>query len=266
MRTIASAAALLILTLAFAACSDREEPAGTDQSPADQTATAATTTAPPTPTATPQPGRELAEQLAASPTFFIYVTGPGDTVALVADTFDGVTGTADAAFEDELRDVNRLGTVSSLPVGYELAVPLRLPAPTSLFQANTMAEALRAGQPGDTMPLLVPSQQLRDGFVGRLALHRVELATGDVGGEGRGFLLTFAVCDRVAVKGGELDREARVDHVAFLAAGGSLVAKLQEAHPDAYLWRAGDHIFGVAILDPASGEPSRVGALLEEAE
>lgn len=265
MRTIASAAALLILAGAFAACSDREEPAGPDQSPAAQTATA-TTTAPPTATATAQPGRELAAQLAASPAFFIYVTGPGDTVSLVADTFDGLTGSADAAFEDELRDVNRLGTVSSLPVGYELAVPLRLPSPDSLFQANTMAEALRAGQAGDTIPLLVPSQQLLDGFVGRLALHRVELATGDIGGEGRGFLVTFAVCDRVAVKGGELDREARVDHVAFLAAGGSLVAKLQKEHPDAYLWRQGGHTFGVAILDPASGEPSRVGALLEEAQ
>jgi hypothetical protein len=79
--------------------------------------------------------------------------------------------------------------------------------------------------------------------------------------------MTYALADRVAVKAGELDREARVTNPSFVVAGGSFVSRLDVSDPDAYLWRDAERdLFGVRVLDVSAGEPDRLSGGLVTAE
>jgi hypothetical protein len=225
------------------ACSDRDDD-DQDQETATETEAA---TATPTPTATIQPGTELAEALAQSPAYFIYTVGSGDTIDSLADMFDGVVDGKDEAFAEELREVNELTASSSLPVGYELAIPLRLPDPVSIFQANSIAASVTAPeQPG--LVFLAPGLALTEAVRGQVTLYRLELENGDAPGEGRGFIATYASTDRVAIKGGELDRETRITGIAFITAGGSMMTRFNEENPLAYVYRRGTIPYGVMVV------------------
>jgi hypothetical protein len=247
-RSCLAVFAVLAGALAFG-CSDRDQ----DTDPGPKTGTPAQTATPtPTVTPTPVPGRAEAEAIAETPAHFIYVVGPGDTLASIADMFDGIVGGSDAAFAEEIRTLNGL-TGDSLPLKYEIAIPLRLSVPGSLFQSNSVDEALRAGATEEVTPFQVPAERTIDGMRGLVALYRVEIEDGNAPAEGRGYYMVYSQTDRVAIKGTDLDREARNLEPAFVVAGGSLGERLLAEHPDSFFWK--DHPFVYYIYVLADGLP-----------
>lgn len=239
-----------LAALALGACSDREDSpdsAGTAVGTGAATGAAGSPAATATPTATAIPGKELAERLAQSPKYFIYVAGPGDTVPVVADALDGVSAGLDAAFVDEIKAVNRV-SADSLPVGYQLAIPLRLPTAQSLFQDNSIAAVMAANEPKQAVQFLRPGTSLRDATRGQIALYRLELDDGNAPGETRGYYAVYSTLDRVGVKAGELDAEARVRGKAFAVAGGSLAARLRSEYPDALAFRTANVLYVIAPI------------------
>lgn len=240
------AVAFLSVGLVPLACGDDDTTSATtpSPSPASATASAAATTAvatSPTPVATPTPTPpSLAEQLARDPQYFLYVASGGDTIATVAQAFNGQPGTAKAGFPGQIKDVNQL-TSDSLVAGQVIAVPLLLGGTTDIIPTAGMEIALSVGKQAGKLALLQPSVAMLDEFRGRLVLHRVQLENGDPAAEGYGYVTEYWLADRAAIKGGVVDPDARVMEPAFLVAGGSLVNQvLQTAKPaDVYTFDRG---------------------------
>lgn len=249
-----------LVALGLAGCSDRDSETNGPTNAATVTATTSAAAATGTPTPTPVPGKELAERLAQSPQYFIYVAGPGDSVKTIADTLDGISNGLDADFVDEIKKLNGL-TSDSVPVGQELAVPLRLPTAQSFFQDNSVAAVLAANDPKPVVAFLRPSTGLRDSTRGLIGLYKLQLDDGNAPGETRGFYAVYSTLDRVGVKAGELDAEARVTGEAFAVAGGSMVAALQADYPDAYVFRRSNVTYAVAPIGLTLDGPTIAGGL-----
>jgi hypothetical protein len=177
--------------------------------------------------------------LAQSPQYLIYVAGEGDTVESVANAFDASPDAASQEFIQRIMDENGL-TSGDLQTGQKIGVPVMLPGDLALFAENSIEEALAIGQgQSGELKLLQPSLDLRSGFLGRLLLHRVQLATGTPESEGYGYVMEYWVADRPPTKGGETDPDARVAQRQFIVAGGSLAAEIAGAGgEDTYTWES----------------------------
>jgi len=244
-----------LAAMSLLGCSGRDSETTRTAATGTASTDASTPTTTPTLTPTPVPGKALAERLAQSPQYFIYVIGPGDTVKTVADMLDGVSDGLDADFVDEIKKVNGLSS-DSLPVGQELAIPLRLPTAQSFFQENSIAAAMAANDPKPAVSFLRPTTGLRDATRGLIGLYRLQVDDGNAPGETRGFYAVYSTLDRVGVKAGELDAEARVTGEAFAVAGGSMVAAFQAEYPDAYVFRRSNVMYAVALISLTVDAPT----------
>lgn len=208
--------AIAIAMLALAACDDE---AG-DPTPPTARATS-TPSSTPSPTATPAPSGDPAvpEALAQGAGYFLYEAHANETVEELAAELG-----ADGLSADDLRTLNELGD-GPLAEGQVIAVPNSYPdgelVPVEALEAILEVELDTPG-----LRLLRPSDDLIDGLLGRLAVHRVRLAGPDDPG-GAGYVIAFARTDRPAVKGGVVDLDARVAGAAFVVAGGSLASELE---------------------------------------
>jgi|GEM_PF-6127492 len=250
-RWVALAAAGLAL-VALPGCGDDDDDTTPTQAPTQAVTATATTTASATatttasatadgsPSATPTTGQSSrAAELARSPQYFIYVAGEGDTVESVADAFDANPDPASAEFVQRIMDENGL-TSGDLQPGQEIAIPVILPGDLAMFAENSIEDALAVGQPqSGGLLLLQPSLAMREGFLGRLVLHRVQLTTGTPAGEGYGYVMEYWTADRPPMKGGEVDPEARVSDRAFVVAAGSLAGEITGTGSDVYRWERG---------------------------
>lgn len=247
-------AAVLVCFIFAAACGD-DEPAAPSPSPAP----ARTITVVPTPTPTPPaPGATLAETIARSPEYFVYVAGKGETVITVASTF-GVKA-------DQLKTLNQL-TSDAVPDGQALAIPLVLPGTLSLIPDSAIEAALGIGGKAGNLVLLQPSLALRDGYLGRLALHRVRLADGQPPNEGFGYVTDYSFTDRPPAKGGAIDPNAQVADPAFSIAAGTLVSSLTSDTPgDLYSFTRDGVSYALKAFPQAKKSAQELASLLETAK
>ncbi len=246
-RWVALAVAGATLVALPACGGDDDEDATPTQAPTQAVTVTATATATPTatetptsddtPSATPTTGQSTrAAELAQSPRYFIYVAGEGDTVELVANAFDANPAPVSSEFVQRIMDENGL-TSGDLQPGQEIAIPVILPGDLAMFAENSIEEVLAVGQPqSGGLVLLQPSLTMREGFLGRLALHRVRLATGTPADEGYGYVMEYWTADRPPMKGGEVDPEARISDAAFVVAAGSLAGEITGTGNDVYRW------------------------------
>ncbi|MBE7519079.1 MAG: LysM peptidoglycan-binding domain-containing protein [Thermoflexaceae bacterium] len=205
------AALLAVLTGAASACGGDDD----DVTPAP---TAASAAASPSPSAQPTPS--LADVIARNPQYFIYIVAAGDTLATIANTFDGQAGPPPATFTDALKALNQLS--GEPQEGQPLAIPLRQSGTLALFPDASIEAALGIGGAGEALVLLQPSLALRDTYQNRIVLHTVVLADANPGGEGRGYLMQYYLADRPPFKGGSADPQARVVERLFTIGAGAL--------------------------------------------
>ena len=223
----------------------------------------ATATAAPTPTATatatatateaPADGPGVAEVLASHAAYFLYEVRANETLDEIAAALAGGLSGAD------LQALNEL-TEASLAEGQTLAVPNTY-ASGGLVPVVEIEAMLGLEREGGGLRLLRPAEALMDGFLGRLALHRVVLADPD-SPEGAGYVLVFAQTDRATLKGGVPDADARVAGPLFSIAGGSLASAPEG--PDTHAFFRDSIRYVVQTLDPSGPRPERIAALLEE--
>ncbi|MGE5597703.1 MAG: hypothetical protein ACM3S1_16890 [Hyphomicrobiales bacterium] len=231
-------AVLLSLPLALLSACGGDDDDGSDETTPTASPTAALTSttqqANTSPTASPSASATVspAQVLARSPQYVIYVAGEGDTVQGVADAFDAAPGAPPAEFVERIRTDNKL-TSDDLEEGQEIAVPVVLPGDLSMFAENSIEAALGVGTAdAGKLVLLQPSLDMRSGFLGKLVLHRVRLATAEPDSEGRGYIMEYWLADRPPVKGGSVDPDAQVSDPQFIVAAGSLVDELESQGSD----------------------------------
>jgi len=211
----------------------------------------------PTPTP-PAPGAVLAETLARSPQVFVYLAGKGETTATVGAAF-GVKA-------DLLRSLNQLAS-DTIPDGQALAIPLTLPGTLSFVPDATMEIALGVGGKAGKLVLLQPSLAMREGYLGRLALHRVRLADGAPADEGFGYVTDYSFTDRPPGKGGVPDPEAHIAGPALSVAGGSLAASLKSDTPgDLYTFTRDGITYAVKSFPEARKSAQELAAMLQTAQ
>lgn len=172
-----------------------------------------------TPTQTPTPESTQsnldARELATGPSYFLYVIREGDTADSIAAYFDGVRGAEGRITGGQLVSLNGVDPAELAP-GDEFAIPLLLSPASAMMPQNTLSEAVTG------IPLLTPSQELRDGALGRLAIYRVHIVAGD--GEETGYITEYRLADRPVFKSGAPDPEASYAEDGFIVAAGSLAA------------------------------------------
>ncbi len=222
-----------IPALMLFACGDD---AGDDETPSPTPTTASSsatgTPAPgsqtpddPTPTPESTQSNQAARDLATGPNYFLYVIVEGDTADSIAAYFDGVRGTEGRITGSQLVALNGIDP-EELEPGDEFAIPLLLSPASAMMPQNTISEAVTG------IPLLTPSQELRDGTLDRLALYRVEIATGDEPGD-IGYITEYRLADRSVFKSGAPDPEASYADDGFVVAAGSLAAEF--VAPDGWI-------------------------------
>ena len=210
----------------------------------------------PTPTP-PAPGAILAETLARSPQLFVYVAGKGETTATVGAAF-GVKA-------DQVKSLNQLSS-DAIPDGQALAIPIALPGTLSFIPDATIEAALGVGGKAGKLVLLQPSLAMREGYLGRLALHRVRLADGAPADEGFGYVADYYFTDRPPGKGGVPDPEARIAGPALSVAGGSLAASLKSDTPgDLYTFTRDGVTYAVQSFPEAKKTAQELAAMLQTA-
>ena len=218
MRGFLIFAALAPGLLLVGSCGDDDgAPVPTNTSSSSATAPVAPTTA-----GGPTPGDPaVAQTLAQSPQYILYTVRAGDTLAGVAAAFAGAPGGGPLGFAARIGDLNKV-TATSLAAGQLLAVPLVLTGDLSMMAEASFEAALGVGGTGGKLVLLQPSLAMREGYIGRLVLHSVELATGSPATAGYGYIMEYWLADRPPIKGGDVDPDARVSEPAFRVAAGSL--------------------------------------------
>lgn len=255
---------LVVLAVAAAAaagaCGDDDDaPAPTNTSSPAATAPAPTVTA----TAGTTPGNsEVAQTLAQSPQYLLYTVRAGDTLVSVAKAFSGVPGGGPAGFADLIRDENKL-TSATLAPGQQIAIPLVLTGDLSMMPEASFEAALGVGGSGSKIVLLQPSLAMREGYIGRLLLHSVELASGSTPGA-HGFILEYWLADRPPTKGGDLDPDARVSEPAFRVAAGAL-APAGPADAASFVRERDGVRYVVTALRGAQRTPKELAEMLETA-
>ena len=238
--------AALLSALVLVACED--DAVDQDLTGETETATASASPTQPaateTPAATPDPA--VAQRLARSPAYLLYEAAGGETLDFVAEAFGG------GASADSLRTLNQLGS-DDLVEGQLVAVPNPF-TDGELLPVTTIGAVLGIGRSGIALRLYRPAEELVDGLLGRVALHRVRLAPPE---EGRqpGYVFEYAQTDRPALKGGVADEEARVVGIAFTIGAGSLVEEAAAA--DRITWELDGVDYAVATLPsgPIPAEP-----------
>lgn len=201
---------------ALASCGGDDDDATSARTP---TAASATPSTQPTPT--------LAEIIARNPQYFVYIVFQGDTLASIADAFDGQDGPPATDFAEKLKALNQLQ--GEPEQGQPLAIPLRLPGTLSLIPDASIEAALGVGAAGGKLMLLQPGLGLRDSYQNRIVLHTVLIADGNPASEGRGYLMEYYLADRPPFKGGSADPEARVVERLFTVGAGSLASPVPES-------------------------------------
>lgn len=212
--------AVPLAILALSACNDE---AGEPTPPTAR----ATSTPTPSPSPTPSPTATLApsgdpavpEELAQGAGYFLYEAREDETADALAEELG-----AEELSGDDLRELNELAD-TPLAEGQPVAVPNAY-ADGELVPVEALEAFLEIDLDLPGLRLLRPSGDLVDGLLGRLALHRVRLATPDDPG-GAGYVLEFARTDRPPIKGGVVDADARVVGAAFAIAAGSLVDEIE---------------------------------------
>lgn len=263
-------AALALPLLAVAACGDDDDastpsptasPSATASATATEAATSPAATATDTPSASATATTSPALALAQSPQYVIYEASDGDTVQQVADAFDASSDAPPAEFVTAIRSLNQLAR-DDLVAGQLLGVPVMLPGDLSLFADASLEAALgsKAGGPA----LLQPSLEMREGFLGKLVLHRVKLDLPAAPGEPAGYVMEYWLADRPPVKGGVVDPDAHVADRQFVVAGGTLAGELTGSPADLHTWQANGTDFALRsyIVSPAL---AALAAMLEEA-
>ncbi|MCK9517480.1 MAG: LysM peptidoglycan-binding domain-containing protein [Dehalococcoidia bacterium] len=217
--------------VALPACGDDDD-GGEQTTTPGATQTLETVTQPVTGTGTPgaSPTEQLppsrAEVLAQSAQYFIYEAGEGDTVESAANAFSASPDGASEELIQQILDENGLDS-GDLKPGQKIGIPLILPGDLSMFAENSIEDALAIGQgQSGELVLLQPTLDMRSGFLGRMALHRVQLATGIPADEGYGYVMEYWITDRPPAKGGVIDPDARKAQRQFIVAGGSLAETL----------------------------------------
>jgi hypothetical protein len=214
--------ALLLFACGDDAGDDGETPSPTfttAASPADETPSPAGTATPGEPTPTPEStqSNQAARDLATGPNYFLYVIAEGDTADSIAAYFDGVRGAEGRISGAQLTSLNEVDPAELEP-GDELAIPLLLSPATAMMPQNTISEAVTG------IPLLTPSQELRDGTLGRLALYRVQIVAGE-DADGAGYITEYRLADRAVFKSGAPDSEASYAGNGFIIAAGALATE-----------------------------------------
>ncbi len=248
-------AVLLPLALFSLSCGDDDGPASPPANPTVPTSP----TVPGTPTPTPPaPGAVLAETLARSPQLFIYIAGKGETTATVASAF-GVNA-------DQVKSLNQL-TSDAISDGQALAIPLVLPGTLSFIPDSTIETFLGVGGKAGKLVLLQPGLAMREGYLGRLALHRVRLADGAPVDEGFGYVTDYFFTDRPPGKGGVPDPETRIAGPALSVAAGSLATSLKSETPgDLYTFTRDSVTYTVKAFPDAKKSAQELAAMLQTAK
>ncbi|MCC7366130.1 MAG: hypothetical protein IT303_17325 [Dehalococcoidia bacterium] len=274
MLGLVGVAALAALGVAACSGDDDDDDTATPTTTVTTTATPGTATASstaqaspaasPSPTATPT--ISPAQRLARSPQYVLYVAGEGDTLATVADAFDAQPGAPADAFVAAIRQGNQLSG-DTLAKGQEVAVPLMLPGDLSLIPDSSLEAALGVGVEGQggALVLLQPSLEMREGYLGKLILHEVALATGTPAGEGFGYTMEYWTTDRTVLKAGEVDPEARIAEAQFIVAAGSMAKALTSDRPgDLHTFTRDGVSYAVKLL-ARSPTAAQLAAMLETA-
>jgi len=258
-----NAARLLSVILTVTAITPLAACGGDDSGDASTTTR---TSAAGSPTPDPRSTPSLAQTIAGNPQYFVYIASPGDTLAFVADAFDGDRGAPPTAFIDALKAINQL-TSETLAGGQQLAVPLRLPGDLSLIPDGSIEAAIGAGSAGGKLALLQPSLAMRDGFQNRVVLRFVQLADGSPAAEGYGYVMDYWLADRPPFKGGGVDPEARAVEPLFSVAGGSLSAMVGSGPHLGPVHRfTRDGVPYAVWAAPAAGKtPAEIAVLLQTA-
>jgi hypothetical protein len=240
--------------LLFFACGDdageSETPSPTittAASPANETPSPSETATPGEATPTPEStqSNQGANDIVTGPAYFLYVVREGDTAESIAAYFDGVRGAEGRITGAQLISLNAVDPAELEP-GDEFAIPLLLSPAAAMMPQNTISEAVTG------IPLLTPSQELREGTLDRLALYRVEIATAESGGAG--YITEYRLADRSVFKSGAPDPEAFYADDGFIVAGGSLTEDF--AAPDGWVTETFEREgaqFVVAVNEQAMG-------------
>lgn len=216
-------------------------PANETPSPGNETPTPGEAT--PTPESTQS--NQGASEIATGPAYFLYVIREGDTADSIAAFFDGVRGAEGRITGAQLISLNGIDPAELEP-GDEFAIPLLLSPAAAMMPQNTISEAVTG------IPLLTPSQELRDGALDRLALYRVEIAAAEAGDAG--YITEYRLADRSVFKSGAPDPEASYADDGFTIAAGSLAEDY--AAPDGWVtesFERGGAQFVVAVNEQAMG-------------
>lgn len=251
-RPLLALAALPALLL-FACGDDAADPETpsptftTAASPGDETPSPGQTGTPGEPTATPESTQssQAARDIATGPAYFLYVIREGDTADSIAAYFDGVRGAEGRITGGQLISLNGIDPADLEP-GDEYAIPLLLSPASAMMPQNTISEAVTG------IPLVTPTQELRDGALDRLALYRVEIVAGE--GDEAGYITEYRLADRSVFKSGAPDPEASYADDGFIIAAGSLATEF--VAPDGWATETlarGDATIVVAVDEQAMG-------------
>ncbi|MFN0093636.1 MAG: hypothetical protein ACKVVT_02525 [Dehalococcoidia bacterium] len=265
-----------LLAWAAAACGDDDD--DEPETPGPTTTTGASTTpSGPTPTqganppsvtvtVVPTPAGATSDSLARSPQYVLYEVGESETVSFIAAAMSATTGPTPAGFADQIKQINRL-TDEKVAPGLTLAVPLRLAGTLSLIPEASVESAVGVGGKAGKLVLLQPSLKLREGFLGKLGLHRVALADGTPDREGFGYLTEYWLADRSVVKEGGIDPDARFSDPGFIVAAGTYAETLGSSRQgDLHRFERDGVPYAVKVLRGVTRTPAELAALLETAK
>jgi hypothetical protein len=217
-------------------------------------------------TVVPTPAGPTSDSLARSPRYILYETGEGDTLAMVAAAFSAASGPAPDAFVKEIRELNKLSSDKLAP-GVTLVIPLRLAANNAMMPDTSFEAALGVGGKAGALVLLQPSLKLREGFLGRLVVHRVAIADGTPDREGYGYLIEYWMADRAVFKGGGTDPDARLADPGFIVAAGTYAETLASTRAgDLHRFERDGVQYAVRVLRGIQRPPAELAAQLQTAK
>lgn len=216
--------------------------------------------APPTPTVARDATATPSATSVSSPSQFLYTVAAGDTLGSIAAALGD--GSLTAAQLSELNEVEP----GDIVVGMVIKVPLMLPGDLAMVPESAIEAALGVGGDAGAPVLLQPSLELRQGYLGKIALHSVQLADREPASEGYGYVMDYYLTDRAAMRAGAIDPEARFAGPAFTVAGGSLAANLEAgADDDLYRFEREGIPYAVVAAKAAELPAEQIAAMLSTA-
>lgn len=243
-RRISLLLALAVFAAATAACGSSDDDATTTASGESPTASPSSD-ASPAPTAKPTTV-PLANQLARSAEFAVYLVGEGDTW----DSISALFGVPAAALKADNQTQAAIPTAGTL-----VAVRMLVALPGSIFPEALLQRAV----PG--VIVFRPTQALRDFYRDRIILHSVIVRDGKPASEGVGYSMVYWLADRPAFKGGSLDPEARAMELLFAVNGG--LAAGSAAVPSIHSFTRDGVRYSVQAGAAAGKPPEEIAAMLE---